>query len=136
MKNALLLCPLLALAACASSDSMVKTSKKAQPDPHKLARTSDCITESLVTGFQGLDTRHLLLYGSGGRKVFLVEIAPACFDLKTQNTLQAVDGDRNNQICGYGQDSIVYETFGRVESCRILGMEELNDARRAELLAK
>ncbi len=136
MKTVLPLVSLLLLAGCASSDSMVQTRKRQEPERYSLNRTSDCISQSLVTGFQGLDARHLLLYGSGGRKVYLVEIAPACFDLKYQNTLAAIDGDNNGQICGYGRDSVVYEQLGRVESCRVLGMEELNDARRAELLGK
>ncbi|MCI0479744.1 DUF6491 family protein, partial [Candidatus Uhrbacteria bacterium] len=103
MKSALLLLTGL-LVACASSDSMVQTRHKAKADPHVLKGTSDCVSESLVSGFNALDDRHLLLYGSGSRRVFLVEISPACFDLKYRNTLAVVDGDGNGQICGFGRD--------------------------------
>jgi hypothetical protein len=44
-----------------------------------------------------------------------------------------VDGDRNGQICGFGRDSIAYRNLGRVENCRILGMQELTEERREEL---
>jgi hypothetical protein len=135
MKNAILLLSVL-LVACASSDSMVQTRQKAKSDPHVLKGSSDCISESLVSGFNALDDRHLLLYGSGSRRVFLVEISPACFDLKYRNTLAVVDGDNNGQICGFGRDSIGFEQFGRVESCRIMGMEELSEERRLEVLGK
>lgn len=135
MKNAMLLLSVL-LVACASSDSMVQTRQKAQADPHVLKGASDCISESVVSGFNALDDRHLLLYGSGGRRVFLVEISPACFDLKYRNTLAVVDGDNNGQICGFGRDSIGFEQLGRVESCRIMGMEELSEERRLEVLGK
>ena len=135
MKNAILLLSVL-LVACASSDSMVQTRHKAKSDPHVLKSASDCISESLVSGFNALDDRHLLLYGSGSRRVFLVEIAPACFDLKYRNTLAVVDGDNNAQICGFGRDLIGFEQLGRVESCRIMGMEELSEERRLEVLGK
>jgi hypothetical protein len=115
---------------------MVQTKQKAKSDPHVLKGASDCISESLVSGFNALDDRHLVLYGSGSRRVFLVEISPACFDLKYRNTLAVVDGDNNGQICGFGRDSIGFEQFGRVEYCRITGMEELNEERRLEVLGK
>ncbi len=68
-----------------------------------------------------------------GRKAYLAEIAGGCFDVKGQSALAAVDGDRNGQICGFGRDSIAYRGLGRVENCRILGLEELSDERRLEL---
>jgi hypothetical protein len=135
MKNAILLLSVV-LAACASSDSMVQTRQKAKADQHVLKGSSDCITESLVSGFNALDDRHLLLYGSGSRRVFLVEISPACFDLKYRNTLAVVDGDNNGQICGFGRDTIAFDQLGHVESCRIMGMEELNEERRLEVLGQ
>ena len=135
MKNAILLLSVL-LVACASSDSMVQTKQKAKSDPHVLKGASDCVSESLVSGFNALDDRHLLLYGSGSRRVFLVEISPACFDLKYRNTLAVIDGDDNGRICGFGRDSVGFEQFGRVEYCRIMGMEELSEERRLEVLGK
>ena len=135
MKSAILLLAVL-LVACASTDSMVQARHKARPDPHVLQGASDCVSESLVSGFNALDDRHLLLYGSGSRRVFLVEISPACFDLKFGNTLAVVDGDGNGQICGFGRDTIAFEQLGRVQSCRIMGMEELNEERRLEVLGK
>jgi hypothetical protein len=60
-------------------------------------------------------------------------MAGGCFDMDSQVSLAAVDGDRNGQICGFGRDSIAYRRLGMVEDCRILGMEELSDERRLEL---
>ena len=135
MKSAILLVSFL-LVACASSDSMVQTKQKAKSDPHVLKGASDCLSESLISGFNPLDDRHLVLYGSGSRRVFLVEISPACFDLEYRNTLAVIDGDDNGRICGFGRDSIGFERFGRVEHCRIMGMEELSEERRLEVLGK
>ena len=135
MKNLVLPLSCL-LVACASSDSMVETKHKAKADPHVMKGASDCITESLVSGFNALDDRHLLLYGSGSRRVFLVEVTPSCFDLKYRSTLGVVDGDNNGQICGFGRDTIRFEQLGRVESCRIMGMEELSEERRLEVLGQ
>jgi hypothetical protein len=135
MKTPWLAIPVLLLAACAASDSMVQTRHKPK-ESYKLERTSDCISKSLVSGFQALDDRHILLYGSGRRKTYLIEIAPACFDIARQYTLGTVDGDNNGQICGFGRDSIVYEQMGRVETCRVLGMEELSEERLNKVMSK
>jgi len=132
MKTALLVIPLLLLTACASTPSDVQTRQKPKP-ALKLKRTSDCISNSLISGFQALDNRHIILFGSGRRMAYLVEISPACFDVAYQNTLATVDGDNNGQICGYGRDSIVYEQLGRLESCRVMGMEQLSEERLLEV---
>jgi hypothetical protein len=127
--------PLLLLAACAGTPSDVQTRQKPK-ETVKLTRMSDCVSNSLISGFQALDNRHVILFGSGRRKAYLVEIAPACFDVAHQNTLATVDGDNNGQICGFGRDSIVYEQFGQLEHCRVMGMEELTEERLFEVVGK
>ncbi len=124
----------LVLGACVSSgpESQLGTQEKAQKQI-RLSRTSDCVFQRSIDDFHAIDNSHLVLYGNGGRKAYLAEIAGGCFDVKGRSSLAAVDGDRNGQICGFGRDSIAYQSLGMVENCRILGLEELSDERRFEL---
>ena len=134
MKSALLPVPFLLLAACVSSgpESQLGKQDKA-PRRIEMTRTSDCVFQSSISGFEALDDRYVVLFSSGRRKAYLAEIAGGCFDMKSQSTLAPVDGDGNGQICGFGRDSIAYRRMGMVEDCRILGMQELSDERRIEL---
>lgn len=133
MKIAILAIPLLLAAACTASDSLVQTRQKAQQGI-RLERTSDCIQQSSISGFQVLDDRHIVLFGARNRSAYLVQIAPACFDISHQIALASIDGDQNGRICGFGRDSIGYERFGRRESCRVMGVEELSDERRLRVM--
>ncbi len=132
MKTAMLTGPLLALAACVSSGPESQLGKT-EPQHIETIRSSDCVFHSTISGFEPLDDRFVVLFGMGRRKAYLAEIAGGCFDMKNQHALAAVDGDGNGQICGFGRDSVAYERLGRVENCRILGLEELNEERRVEL---
>ena len=135
MKTTLAAAPaLLLLAACVSSGPESQLGKEENgPRRIEMSRTSDCVFESTISGFDPIDDRYVVLYASGRRKAYLVEVAGACFDIKSQPTLATVDGDNNGQICGFGRDSIAYRRLGMVEDCRILGMEQLSDERRLEL---
>ena len=130
------------LAACATTPSdttpTVRTSaaESARTANRRMVRTSDCVFHSSIDGFNVLDERYVILYGSGGRHAYLAEISGACFNLKSRPTLVAVDGDDNGQICGFGRDSIAYHEFGRLEQCRILSLEQLSDIRRYEVLGE
>ncbi|MEX1993032.1 MAG: DUF6491 family protein [Steroidobacteraceae bacterium] len=135
MKIAVLAIPLLLAAACTASDSMVQTRQKAKQGI-RLERTSDCIPQSAISGFEVLDDRNVVLFGTRNRKAYLVQIASACFDISQQIALVTVDGDQNGQICGFGRDSIAYERFGRRESCRVMGIEELSDERRIRVMER
>ena len=132
MKAAIATLPLLALGACVSSGPQSQLGKK-EEQRIELKRTSDCVFQSTISGFEALDDRYVVLFSMGRRKAYLVEIAGGCFDMKSQHTLAPVDGDGNGQICGFGRDSVAYRGLGRVENCRILGIEEMNDERRLEL---
>ncbi len=124
----------LLLSACVSSgpQSQIGTEDKA-PKRIKMSRTSDCVFQRTIEDFDAIDNNYVVLYASGRRKAYLADVSGGCFDVKGQSTLAAVDGDRNGQICGYGRDSIAYQNLGMVESCRILGLEQLSDERRLEL---
>ncbi|MGH8250630.1 MAG: DUF6491 family protein [Steroidobacteraceae bacterium] len=124
---------ILALAACVSSGPESKLGKQ-KPERIRMSRTSDCVFNSSIDGFQVLDRTHVVLFGMGRRKAYLAEIAGVCFDLNSEFSIATVDGDNNGQICGFGRDSIAYRQLGRVENCRILGLEELSEERRIELL--
>ena len=132
MKAAYATVTLLALSACVSSGPESQLGKK-EPRRIEMSRTSDCVFQSSISGFEALDDRYVVLYSMGRRKAHLVEIAGGCFDVKSQHTLAPVDGDGNGQICGFGRDSVAYQRMGMVENCRILGIEEMSDERRLEL---
>jgi len=132
MKTAILSLPLLALVGCVSSGPESQLGKK-EPRRIELKRTSDCVYQSTISGFEALDDRYVVLFSMGRQKAYLAELTAGCFDVKSQNALAAVDGDGNGQICGYGRDSVAYRYLGMVEDCRIIGLEQLNDERRIEL---
>ncbi len=133
MRSVILAISILALAACVSSGPESKLGKQ-KPERIRMSRTSDCVFNSSIDGFQVLDRTHVVLFGMGRRKAYLAEIAGVCFDLNSEFSIATVDGDNNGQICGFGRDSIAYRQLGRVENCRILGLEELSEERRIELL--
>lgn len=131
----LLIAPLL-LAACVSQgpESRLGTQEKEREARGiKMSRTSDCVFQSTISGFEALDDRYVVLFASGSRKAYLADLSNGCLDVRSQSALAAVDGDGNGQICGFGRDSIAYRRMGMVEDCRILGLEQLSDERRLEL---
>ena len=124
----------LLLAACVSSgpESQLGKQEKA-PKRIEMSRTSDCVFQRNIDDFEAIDDNYVVLYSMGRRKAYLAQIAGGCFDVKGQNSLAAVDGDRNGQICGFGRDSVAYRRLGAIEECRIIAMQELSDERREEL---
>ncbi|MGH8130724.1 MAG: DUF6491 family protein [Steroidobacteraceae bacterium] len=132
MKTMILALPLALLAACVSSGPESQLGKQ-EPRRIEMSRTSDCVFQSTISGFNALDDRYVVLFSMGSRKAYLADIAGGCFDMSHQFSLAAVDGDGNGQICGFGRDSLAYERLGMVENCRILALEELSEERRIEL---
>lgn len=133
---------LLALTACLLPAACVSQGPQSQLGSQEralaerrleLTRTDDCVFQSSIDGFDTLDDGHVVLFAGGRKRAYLAELGAACFDLGNQVSLVAVDGDGNGQVCGYGRDSIAFRGMGRVENCRILGLEELSDERRLEL---
>jgi hypothetical protein len=129
MKLPLLAIPIALLSACAATAP--------QGPGARTSRTDACVLQSAITGFKPLDDSHIVLYDHVGHKgAYLAEILPGCFDLSNQTSLAAIDGDGNGRICGYGRDDIAYRQFGRLESCRVMKLEQLTDERLAALLEK
>lgn len=131
-----ILVPCFFLGACVSQgpESRLGTQEKErQAQGIKMSRTSDCVFLSTISGFEALDDRYVVLFASGRRKAYLADLSAGCLDIRSQFALVPVDGDGNGQICGFGRDSIAYRRMGRVEDCRILGLEQLSDERRLAL---
>jgi hypothetical protein len=126
----------LVLATCISQgpESQLGTQEKArQARRFEMSRTTDCVFQSSISGFEALDDRYVVLFASGRRNAYLVDLSGGCLNVGSQTALAAVDGDGNGQICGFGRDSIAYRRLGTVEDCRILGLEQLSEERRMEL---
>ena len=134
MKAAILPMTALVLAACVSSGPESQLGKEDKSKQRiQMTRTSDCVYQSTIDGFNALDDTHVVLFSMGQRKAYLTELEGACFDVRSQSSLAPIDGDQNGQICGYGRDAIAYHRMGMVENCRILAMQQLSDERRIEL---
>ena len=133
MKSTLLVLPLMALAACATTSNDAQDGKRKTYEARKMLRTSDCMFSSTINGFNALDDRYVILYGLGRNQAYLAELTPGCFQIRNTTALGAVDGDNNGQICGYGRDALAYREFGRTESCRIMSLEKLSDLRLYEV---
>lgn len=136
LRIAIVVTPVL-FAACVSKgpgSQLGTQEKERQARRIEMSRTSDCVYQSSISGFEVLDDRYVVLFASGRRKAYLADLSGGgCLDVRNQTTLAAVDGDGNGQICGFGRDSIAYRRMGMVEDCRVLGLEQLSDERRETL---
>lgn len=122
-RTAVLVTSIVALAACATTPGS-GTSKR-------LRGGSDCIFQSGITSFTARSDTQLLIHTGRDRDVWVAEVAGGCWDLERQISLALVDGDGNGSICGFGRDAVAYRGLGgRVESCRILSLQRLDDAAR------
>jgi hypothetical protein len=123
---------LAVLTAGASSEPQPQIGKDEVQKVEK-SHSSDCVLQSIISGFEPLDDRHIVLFDADERKAYLAEMAAGCFNIEMQTMFSAVDGDRNGQICGDGRDSLAYRRVNLVQNCLIVGLEELSDERRLEL---
>jgi hypothetical protein len=134
MKNAPLTALLILLVAVASSGA------QPQPGPPGAAAgsaenddTSACVTRSSIGKVEAVDDYRVVLFSKDPQKAYLAQLAGGCFNLEDQSGLTPLDGDRNGQICGSGDDSIGYRRLRTLEKCRILGLTELTEQRVREL---
>ncbi len=127
---------LLLPAACVSQgpeSQLGRQEREMQEQRLELTRTNDCVFQSTISDFRALNDRYLVLFAGGRKRAYLADLSGACFDVGSQVSLAAVDGDGNGQICGFGRDSVAFHGMGKVETCRILGLEQLSEERRLEL---
>jgi hypothetical protein len=123
MKNAPLLAPLILLATVVSSSA-----QSAEND-----QASVCVTRSNIGSVEAVDDYRVVLFSKDPQKAYLAQLAGGCFNLEDQSGLTPLDGDRNEQICGSGGDTIGYRRVRTLEKCRILGLQELTEERLKEL---
>ena len=71
---------------------------------------SDCILIRTIRDYRPLDRSHLMIFGPAKRAYFVSLFRPA-FEMRGSSSL-SVDS-RDDQLCSYGGDAIVFGSFGR-----------------------
>ena len=84
-------------------------------------RETDCLRTSLVTDWDALDERNLIVYESG-RRPYHVELAQACFGLDFANVIAFYDRSNDERICGYGLDRLIVDRT-IPESCSVAAVD-------------
>ncbi|MGB5352209.1 MAG: DUF6491 family protein [Woeseia sp.] len=93
---------MLSLAACAQAEP-----KKFADEPE--LRGSDCILIRTIRDYTPLDDRTLLIWGPAKRG-YLVKLSRPAFGIRSSFGLGF--SSRDDQLCPYGGDSIVFGTMG------------------------
>jgi hypothetical protein len=98
---------------------------------HQAVTDEDCIFIRNLYSWQTLDLDSLVVWTSGERDAYLVELLRPSPDLPFSIDLQIVDGNADSMLCSYGGDSIVTrgattEQIG-IRSIRRIGEAELED---------
>jgi hypothetical protein len=93
-------------------------------------RETDCIRTSLITDWDALDERNLIVYES--RRPYHVELAQTCFGLDFETMIGLYDRRGDGRICGFGLDRVIVD---RVipEGCSIAAVDELTDEQAEDL---
>jgi hypothetical protein len=93
-------------------------------------RDTDCMRTALITDWDALDDRTLVVYES--RRPYRVELSQACFGLDFASVIAFYDRSADERICGYGMDRVIVDRTLN-ESCGIAGVDELTDEQAEEL---
>ena len=93
-------------------------------------RETDCVRTSLITDWDALDERNLIVYE--GRRPYHLELAQTCFGLDFETMIGLYDRRADGRICGFGHDRVIVD---RVipEGCSIAAVDELTDEQAEDL---
>ncbi len=108
---------------CAGTSSTTAGDRAAAP------AENDCVRTSLVSDWDSLDERNLIVYESG-RRPYHVELTRACFGLDFSTMIAFYDRGNDGRICGYGLDRVLVDRT-IPESCSVAAVDELT-AEQAE----
>jgi len=95
-------------------------------------RGSDCILIRTIRDYRTLDDRHLLISGSARRTYFVTLLSPV-FELRGSASLRFQS--RDEQLCPYGGDTIIFGTFGR-GGTRIQSISRVSAEQEEEILLR
>jgi hypothetical protein len=86
---------------------------------------TDCLRTSLISDWDALDQRNLIVYESG-RRPYHVELAQTCFGVDFATVIAFYDRRADERICGFGMDRVIVDRT-IPESCAIAAVDELTD---------
>jgi hypothetical protein len=121
---------LVFLAAPLAGCSAAATTGDAGGDRAAAVRETDCMRTSLITDWDALDDRNLIVYES--RRPYRVELAQTCSGLDFASVIAFYDRSADERICGYGMDRVIVDRTLH-ESCGIAAVDELTDEQAEEL---
>ena len=111
--------------ACAGTSSTTAGDRAAAPED------TDCVRTSLISDWDSLDERNLIVYESG-RRPYHVELTRACFGLDFATMIAFYDRGNDARICGYGLDRLIVDRT-IPESCSVAAVDELTVEQAEEL---
>lgn len=91
---------------------------------------NDCMRTSLITDWDALDDRNLIVYES--RRPYHVEVAPTCSGLDFATLIAFYDRGADERICGFGTDRVIVDRLIPA-GCSITAVDELTDEQAEEL---
>jgi hypothetical protein len=94
---------------------------------------TDCIRMPLITDWEALDERSLIVYE--GRRPFHVELLQSCLGLDFATVIAFYDRTGNERICGYGMDRVIVDRT-IPETCGIANVDELTPEQAEELMRR
>lgn len=123
-KTLIYIAPVLA-AGCAGTSATTRGDRAALP------ADTDCVRTSLVSDWDAIDERNLLVYESG-RRPYRVELTQSCFGLDFATMIAFYDRSGDGRICGYGFDRVIVDR-AIPENCSVAAVDELTDEQAEEL---
>jgi hypothetical protein len=113
------------LAGCASAATTPDAGDRAAA-----VRETDCMRTSLISDWDALDERNLVVYE--GRRPFHVELTQTCFGVDFANMIAFYDRGVDERICGFGRDRVIVDRT-IPEGCGIAAVDELTDQQAEDL---
>jgi hypothetical protein len=90
-----------------------------------------CLRTSLISDWDALDDRNLIVYESG-RRPYHVELTQSCFGLDFATMIAFYDRGTDSRICGYGLDRVIVDR-AIPQSCSVAAVDELTDEQAEQL---
>jgi hypothetical protein len=92
---------------------------------------TDCLRTALISDWDALDDRNLIVYESG-RRPYHVELTQSCLGLDFATMIAFYDRGADGRVCGYGFDRLIIDRT-IPESCSVAAVDELTDEQAEEL---